>query len=150
MGVERYRSPLSGSRATMVLPWFSGPLCQLRRRPHGGAGGDAHQDALGPGQLPAGGVGVRVRDGEDLVDDGAVQVLRHEVGPDALEAVGTRMALRQQGRGAGSKATICTAGSFAIRYRPVPVTVPPVPAPATKMSTFPSVSAQISGPVVAS
>ena len=55
-----------------------------------------------------------------------------------------------RGEEAGSKATICTAGSFAFRYRPVPVTVPPVPAPATKMSTFPSVSAQISGPVVAS
>mgnify|MGYP002321218565 CR=1 FL=1 len=31
----------------------------------------------------------------------------------------------------------------------MPVTVPPVPTPATKISTFPSVSSQISGPVVA-
>ena len=36
-----------------------------------------------------------------------------------------------------------------LRYRPVPLIVPPVPMPATKTSTAPSVSAQISGPVVA-
>ena len=34
------------------------------------------------------------------------------------------------------------------RYRPVPVMVPPVPTPATKCVTLPSVSRQISGPVV--
>lgn len=37
---------------------------------------------------------------------------------------------------------------FDLRYSPTPVRVPPVPAPATKMSTSPSVSFQISGPVV--
>ena len=37
---------------------------------------------------------------------------------------------------------------FSRRNFPVPVMVPPVPAPATKMSTSPSVSSQISGPVV--
>src|SRR5215208_6233063 len=35
-----------------------------------------------------------------------------------------------------------------LRYRPVPVIVPPVPTPATKCVTRPSVSRQISGPVV--
>ena len=44
--------------------------------------------------------------------------------------------------------TIFTLGFFSFRYLPVPVMVPPVPMPATKMSTLPSVSAQISGPVV--
>ena len=34
------------------------------------------------------------------------------------------------------------------RYRPAPVMVPPVPTPATKWVTVPSVSFQISGPVV--
>ena len=34
-----------------------------------------------------------------------------------------------------------------LRYRPVPVMVPPVPMPATKWVTRPSVWAQISGPV---
>ena len=35
-----------------------------------------------------------------------------------------------------------------MRYSPTPVTVPPVPTPATKISTLPSVCSQISGPVV--
>mmetsp|Transcript_9945 Transcript_9945/g.20715 ORF Transcript_9945/g.20715 Transcript_9945/m.20715 type:complete len:261 (-) Transcript_9945:3-785(-) len=39
-------------------------------------------------------------------------------------------------------------GLSGLRYWPHPVSVPPVPTPPTKMSTFPSVSAQISGPVV--
>ena len=34
------------------------------------------------------------------------------------------------------------------RNSPTPVIVPPVPTPATKISTLPSVSSQISGPVV--
>ena len=53
------------------------------------------------------------------------------------------------GESDGSRATILTAGFCAFRYSPVPVRVPPVPTPAIKISTFPSVSFQISGPVVA-
>ena len=41
---------------------------------------------------------------------------------------------------AGSTATILTAGFFDFRYSPTPVMVPPVPTPATKTSTLPSVS----------
>jgi hypothetical protein len=36
---------------------------------------------------------------------------------------------------------------FFLKYRPIPDTVPPVPAPATTASTFPPLSRQISGPV---
>ena len=50
---------------------------------------------------------------------------------------------------AGSTATTLTLGFWLLRYSPTPVSVPPVPTPATKMSTVPSVSFQISGPVVA-
>ena len=53
------------------------------------------------------------------------------------------------GEEAGSTATTCRAGFFSFKYPPTPVMVPPVPTPATKMSTWPSVSSQISGPVVA-
>ena len=53
------------------------------------------------------------------------------------------------GESSGSSATTLTAGFCSFRYSPVPVTVPPVPTPAIKISTFPSVSFQISGPVVA-
>ena len=52
------------------------------------------------------------------------------------------------GEADGSTATTLTPGLRDLRYLPTPVTVPPVPTPATKMSTLPSVSSQISGPVV--
>mmetsp|Transcript_6726 Transcript_6726/g.15533 ORF Transcript_6726/g.15533 Transcript_6726/m.15533 type:complete len:244 (-) Transcript_6726:252-983(-) len=48
----------------------------------------------------------------------------------------------------GSTATILRSGLRGFRYCPHPVIVPPVPTPPSKISTFPSVSAQISGPVV--
>jgi hypothetical protein len=38
-------------------------------------------------------------------------------------------------------------GLCIFRYFPTPDTVPPVPEPATNMSTLPAVSFQISGPV---
>ena len=41
-----------------------------------------------------------------------------------------------------------TPGFFSLRYPPTPVIVPPVPTPATKISTSPPVSSHISGPVV--
>jgi hypothetical protein len=41
------------------------------------------------------------------------------------------------------------AGFFSLRYLAVPEMVPPVPTPATRMSTLPPVASQISGPVVA-
>lgn len=45
----------------------------------------------------------------------------------------------------GSTATIFTSGILLFKYSPAPVTAPPVPAPATKISTWPTVSVQISG-----
>ena len=49
---------------------------------------------------------------------------------------------------AGSTATERTVGFFSFRNLAAPEMVPPVPTPATMTSTEPSVSAQISGPVV--
>ena len=48
----------------------------------------------------------------------------------------------------GSTATILREGLRGFRNCAHPVKVPPVPTPTTKKSIFPSVSAQISGPVV--
>lgn len=48
----------------------------------------------------------------------------------------------------GSTAMICTSGLSSLRRLPTPLTVPPVPTPAMKMSTAPSVSRQISSAVV--
>ncbi len=53
------------------------------------------------------------------------------------------------GDAAGSTAIIRTDGLRSLRTSPTPVMVPPVPTPATKMSTAPSVSRQISSAVVA-
>ena len=52
------------------------------------------------------------------------------------------------GEAAGSTPTTRTDGRRALSTWPTPVIVPPVPTPATKMSTRPSVSAQISSAVV--
>ena len=49
---------------------------------------------------------------------------------------------------AGSTATIFTLGFCDFKYSPTPVIVPPVPTPATNISTLPSVSHHTSGPVV--
>ena len=54
------------------------------------------------------------------------------------------------GEWTGSTATSRSAGFFGFQYRPTPVSVPPVPTPATKTSIFPSVSFQSSTAVVAS
>ena len=52
------------------------------------------------------------------------------------------------GESSGSTATIFRLGLCSFKYAPAPESVPPVPTPATKISTFPSVSFQISEPVV--
>ena len=48
----------------------------------------------------------------------------------------------------GCNATTYKSGFLDFRYLPVPETVPPVPTLATRISTLPLVSSQISGPVV--
>ncbi len=52
------------------------------------------------------------------------------------------------GDSAGSTANTVMAGFCSLRKRPAPVMVPPVPTPETSAATSPSVSDQISGPVV--
>jgi len=52
------------------------------------------------------------------------------------------------GESLGSTATIFISGLCAFKPSPTPLTVPPVPTPATKISTLPSVSRQISWAVV--
>ena len=52
------------------------------------------------------------------------------------------------GEFSGSTATILTEGFLSFNTSPIPVIVPPVPTPATNMSTSPSVSLHISSAVV--
>ena len=67
----------------------------------GGAGGDAGKDSLGAAQLPGGGVGLCLGDGEDLVIDAGIEDAGDKVGADALQTVGTGISLAQQGGGGG-------------------------------------------------
>jgi hypothetical protein len=50
------------------------------------------------------------------------------------------------GLSVGSTTTILILGFLVLRYLPTPLTVPPDPDPATKMSILPAVSFHISGP----
>lgn len=58
------------------------------------------------------------------------------------------VSLGEDGESLGSTAITWTPGFAALSAWPVPVTVPPVPTPATRMSTAPSVSRRISCAVV--
>lgn len=49
------------------------------------------------------------------------------------------------GEAAGSTAITWKDDLSGLMYSPIPVMLPPVPTPQTRMSTLPSVSAQISG-----
>ena len=84
---------------------------------------------------------------DHLVPTSAVEDVRHfKIGDAFADKYGLTHVHRRDG--------IChqlmtEAGFFSFKYWPVPVKVPPVPTPAIKISTSPSVSFQISGPVVA-
>ena len=83
----------------MVLPLFSGRLASWMAAQIGSAGGDADQHALLVADLLAGGKGVLVGDGDDLIVDLGVQHVGHKAGTDALNLVRARSALAQHGGG---------------------------------------------------
>ena len=67
-----------------------------------------------------------------------------------MKPYGAALLLTEGAKGMkGATATTFTLGFWLFSYSPTPVTVAPVPTPATKISTWPSMSSQISGPVVA-
>ena len=70
---------------------------QLDGRPDGRAGGDAHQHTLGMADQLAGGEGVVVRDGDDLVIDLRIQHVGDKARADALDLVAAGVALAQDG-----------------------------------------------------
>ena len=71
-------------------------FCKHRRRMHRSTGGDAHEDALAAYQCTSGSVSVRLGDGDDLIVNRAVEIVRHKVRADAHQAVRACLALGEQ------------------------------------------------------
>ena len=101
--------------------------CCVERR----AGGNADQNALFSADEPAVCKRVLVRNGDDLVIDLRVEHIGDKARADALNLV-RACPCDRTGDEAGSTATTFTDGTLRFRYCPTPVTVPPVPTPATK------------------
>ena len=69
-----------------------------------------------------------------------VKHIGNEACADALNFMSAGNAGGKNCRGGGLNSNDLYVGFLDLRYSPTPVTVPPVPTPATKMSTCPSVS----------
>ena len=67
------------------------------RRVHRRARRDAREHAVRLCDLPRGGVGVLVGDGDDLVEQGGIEDVGHEARADALQTVRARPAAREHG-----------------------------------------------------
>ena len=135
--------------STMVLPFISGRWPTCDRRGDRRARRDADRDALDAGAQPRHGQRLLVGDGDHLVIDLGVEDRRARsrrrcpgscAGPD--------LPPDSTGLSAGSTAITLRPGLRCFSTWPTPVMVPPVPTPATKASTSPSVSFQISSAVV--
>ena len=72
-----------GQQNNDVLACVLRALCQLDGSPDGSTGGDAYQHAFLVADQTAGGKGVVVLHGDDLVIDGGVQHVRHKACADA-------------------------------------------------------------------
>ena len=83
---------------TMFLPAMPGRGAELERRRHRGAGRDADRNAFELGDEARGVERGLVADGDDLVDDGAVEDVGHEAGADALDLVRPGLTARQDRR----------------------------------------------------
>ena len=110
-GAEGMRSLFSKQRGGQVtvagigqqnnngLALVFGTLCQLDASPHSSAGRNANQYALRMTNLFAGGKSVVVLNGDDFVIDLGVQNIGHKASANALDLVGTRLALAQNRAG---------------------------------------------------
>ena len=146
--VDKYLSPVSGSKTTIFLPLFSGLLASSvpacidapadipTNKPSVFA---TALDALNASSFSTGNISSTISKSNTLGTNPA---------PIPWILCGPGLLPESTADVAGSTATIFAFGFCDFMYFPIPVTVPPVPTPATNISTFPSVSLQISGPVV--
>lgn len=84
-----------------------------------------------------------VRNPDDLIIDAGIENLGDEACANALILCGPGFSPERTALVSGSTAMTFTLGFLDFRNLPAPVRVPPVPTPATKKSTWPSVSSQI-------
>ena len=82
----------------MFLPAFSGRFANWIAAQTASTGGDAHQHALLVADQTAGGKGVVVLHGDDLVIDGGVQHVRHKACADAWILCAPAVPLLSTGR----------------------------------------------------
>ena len=146
--VDRYRSPKSGSTATIVLPAFSGRFAT-----------STAAESAAPEEMPTSRPSWVAAARANSRDWSMLRVMTSATA--SLSRIsGTKFAPRpwilcgpgwppdRIGDSAGSTAMTYTTGLRSLGTGQTPETVPPVPTPATTMSTLPSVSAQISSAVV--
>src|SRR5664280_1971431 len=147
--VERYRSPKEGMTTTISLPAFSGPAATWR------AAQMAAPEEM-PTSRPSSSAARRARSKASSFSTvmilSMISVSRMagtKPAPMPWMGCGPFCPPDSTGEAAGSTAMTCTEGLRSFSTSPTPVMVPPVPTPATKMSTSPSVSSQTSSAVVA-
>ena len=138
-----------GQQDDDVLAGVLGALCQLDGSPDSSTGGDAHQNAFLVADQAAGGKGVVIFDGDDLVVDLGVQHVGDEACADALDLVRTGGTLAQDRRGSGLNGHDLDAGILALEVLAHTGDGAAGADAGHKDVTLPSVSSQISGPVVA-
>ena len=126
----------------------AGFLRDLEGGVDGGAGGDSYEEAFFFGETAGHGEGFVVGDLDDFVDEVGLEDLGMKPAPMPWILWGPGLPPERTGLSAGSTATVKKPGLRDLRYSLTPVRVPPVPTPETRMSAVPSVSFQISGPVV--
>merc|ERR1719399_1364056 len=125
-----------------------GALADDLRREDGGARRDAAEDALLLGEAARHADRVLARDLHDLIDERRVGVARDEARADALDLVRARRAAAQDGRLRRLDRDDFERGLEGLEVLGAARDRAPRAHAASKMSSAPSVSAQISGPVV--
>ena len=103
-----------GQQDDDVLACVLGALCQLDGSPDGSTGRDAHQNAFLVADQAAGGKGVVIFDGDDLVVDLGVQHVGDEACADALDLVRTGGTLAQDRGGSRLNGHDLDAGILAL------------------------------------
>ena len=146
--ILRYLSPVSGKITTMSLPSFSSLFANSN------AAKVAAPDDI-PARIPSSLASLSNVFAASSSDTCIISSINSvfktsgmNPGPIPWILCGPGLPPERTGDVTGSTATALTSGLSSFKTVATPVIVPPVPTPETSISTFPSVSLQISGAVV--